>query len=319
VTDAASRDRNIAQVFQFPVVYDTMTVRGNLAFPLRNRGLPAAEIERRVGRTAEALELTELLPLRATGLTADQKQILALGRGLVRDDVAAILFDEPLTVIDPHRKWLLRRKLKEIHRQFRHTLIYVTHDQTEALTFADEVVVMQDGRVLQQGTPEQLFLQPAHTYVGYFIGSPGMNVLPCAIEPAGDGDGAPRARIGDHAIALSPGVDRALTGGGFELGIRPEHIAVRGDRAGLPLVVTTVEDHGRFRIVSARLDDRPIKLRLGPAAADEPGPPVAGQTLGVAFPPERICLYRDGRIVAPVAPAAPAAAPGDGAPREGAA
>src|SRR5882672_4533774 len=185
VTDASSRDRNIAQVFQFPVVDDTMKERDNLAFPLRNRGLAAAEIERRVGRIAEALELTRLLPLRATGLTADQKQILALGRGLVRDDVAAILFDEPLTVIDPHRKWLLRRKLKEIHRQFHHTLIYVTHDQTEALTFADEVVVMQAGQVLQQGTPEQLVLQPAHTYVGYFIGSPGMNVLPCAIDPTG--------------------------------------------------------------------------------------------------------------------------------------
>ena len=295
VTDASSRDRNIAQVFQFPVVYDTMTVRDNLAFPLRNRGLPAAEIERRVGRTAEALELTALLPLRATGLTADQKQILALGRGLVRDDVAAILFDEPLTVIDPHRKWLLRRKLKEIHRQFHHTLIYVTHDQTEALTFADEVVVMQAGQVLQQGTPEQLFLQPAHTYVGYFIGSPGMNVLPCAIERDG---GAARATIGGHAIALPPGVDAELTGDGFELGIRPEHIAVGG---GLPLGVTAVEDHGRFRIVSARLDDRPVKLRLGPAAAHEAHPPVVGQTLHVEFPPGRICLYRDGRIVAPVA------------------
>jgi glycerol transport system ATP-binding protein len=311
VTDASSRDRNIAQVFQFPVVYDTMTVRDNLAFPLRNRGLAAAEIERRVGRTAEALELTRLLPLRATGLTADQKQILALGRGLVRDDVAAILFDEPLTVIDPHRKWLLRRKLKEIHRQFHHTLIYVTHDQTEALTFADEVVVMQAGQVLQQGTPEQLFLQPAHTYVGYFIGSPGMNVLPCAIDPTGGlasldpTGGAPHARIGHHAIALPPGVDPALTGGGFELGIRPEHIAVRGGGAGLPLVVTAVEDHGRFRIVSARLDDLPLKLRLGPAAADEADPPAVGRTLRVEFPPDRICLYRDGRIVAPAAPTAP--------------
>jgi glycerol transport system ATP-binding protein len=326
VTDASSRDRNIAQVFQFPVVYDTMTVRDNLAFPLRNRGLPAAEIKRRVGRVAEALELTELLALGATGLTADQKQILALGRGLVRDDVAAILFDEPLTVIDPHRKWLLRRKLKDIHRQFHHTLIYVTHDQTEALTFADEVVVMQAGQVLQQGTPEQLVVQPAHTYVGYFIGSPGMNVLPCAIDPTGgaaprpaggavgvptprlaslDHDSvAPHARIGDHVIALPPGLDPALTGDGFELGIRPEHIAVGGE-ADLPLVVTAIEDHGRFRIVSARLDAAPVKLRLGPAGAHEAAPPVVGQTLRATFPPGRICLYRDGRIVAPLAPATP--------------
>jgi glycerol transport system ATP-binding protein len=309
VTLLSTRERNIAQVFQFPVVYDTLTVRDNLAFPLRNRGLPGAEIARRIDRVAETLELTQLLPLRATRLTADQKQVLALGRGLVRDDVAAILFDEPLTVIDPHRKWLLRRKLKEIHQQFHHTLIYVTHDQTEALTFADEVVVMQSGQVLQQGTPEQLFLYPAHTYVGYFIGSPGMNVLPCAIEREA---GGARARIGEHAIALPPGVDAAIdhshgpshgpASGGYELGIRPEHIAVVSGDAGLPLVISAVEDHGRFCIATSRLADRPIKLRLGDAAAA----PVVGETLRVAFPPERICLYRDGRIVAPAPPPAPA-------------
>jgi glycerol transport system ATP-binding protein len=307
VTMLSSRERNIAQVFQFPVIYDTMTVRQNLAFPLRNRGLAGAEIDRRVERIAESLELTAMLNLRATRLTADQKQILSLGRGLVREDVAAILFDEPLTVIDPHRKWLLRRKLKEIHQQFHHTLIYVTHDQTEALTFADEVVVMQSGQVLQQGTPEQLFLHPAHTYVGYFIGSPGMNVLPCAIERETGGGGA-RARIGEHAIALPPGVDSALDhspspgSGGYELGIRPEHIAVVSGDAGLPLVISAVEDHGRFCIATSRLADRPIKIRLGDAAAA----PVVGETLRVAFPPERICLYRDGRIVAPAPPPAPA-------------
>jgi glycerol transport system ATP-binding protein len=170
-------------------------------------------------------------------------------------------------------------------------MIYVTHDQTEALTFADEVVVMQHGQVLQRGTPEQLFRRPAHTYVGYFIGSPGMNVLPCEARGA-------RARVGEHDIVLA--ADDGPTGS-LELGIRPEHIAVAGGEAGLPLVITAIEDHGRFRIVSARLDELPVKLRLGPAAADEVDPPVVGQTLRVAFPPERICLYRDGRIVAPAA------------------
>ena len=288
VTMLSSRERNIAQVFQFPVVYDTMTVRQNLAFPLRNRGLPAAEIDRRVERIADALELTAVLPLRATRLTADQKQILALGRGLVRDDVAAILFDEPLTVIDPHRKWLLRRKLKEIHKQFRHTLIYVTHDQTEALTFADEVVVMQQGQVLQRGAPEQLFRRPAHTYVGYFIGSLGMNVLPCEVRGA-------RARIGDHDVAL---LAEGAPTGALELGIRPEHVAVTsGD--GLPVEVTAVEDHGRFRIVTGRLAGQRIKIRIG-----HPGAGAAvGATLHVRFPPEHICLYRDHRIVWPPEPA----------------
>jgi glycerol transport system ATP-binding protein len=284
VTRLSSRERNIAQVFQFPVIYDTMTVAGNLAFPLRNRGLAAAEIDRRVRRIAELLELTPLLPHRAVRLTADQKQILALGRGLVREDVAAILFDEPLTVIDPHRKWLLRRKLKEIHAQLKHTMIYVTHDQTEALTFADEVVVMQAGEVLQRGTPEDLFLRPAHTYVGYFIGSPGMNVLPCEVEPAG---GVAHARIGAHAIAL-PDAFAGVTGA-LELGIRPEHIEVVAE-GGLPLAVTAVEDHGRFRIVTGTLDGRPLKVRLTAPAA-------LGATTQIRFRPERICLYRDHRIV----------------------
>jgi glycerol transport system ATP-binding protein len=295
VTLLSSRERNIAQVFQFPVVYDTMTVRQNLAFPLHNRGLARAEIDRRVERIAETLELTAVLASRATRLTADQKQILALGRGLVRDDVAAILFDEPLTVIDPHRKWLLRRKLKEIHKQFRHTFIYVTHDQTEALTFADEVVVMQHGQVLQRGTPEQLFRRPAHTYVGYFIGSPGMNVLPCEVEAGAAGA---RARVAGFDVALPAG---AAPTGKLELGIRPEHVAVlAGPDAGrgLPVAVTAVEDHGRFRIVTGRLGEHRLKIRLG-HAADDDALIAAGDTLRVGFPPEHICLYLDSRLVSP--------------------
>ncbi len=302
VTELSSRERNIAQVFQFPVIYDTMTVRQNLAFPLRNRGLGTAEIDRRVGHIAEILELTEVLPLRATRLSADQKQILALGRGLVRQDVAAILFDEPLTVIDPHRKWLLRRKLKEIHKQFHHTLIYVTHDQTEALTFADEVVVMQHGSVLARGTPEDLFRRPAHTYVGYFIGSPGMNVMPCEVERQA---GSARARIGEYDIPLSATGTMDAPSGRLELGIRPEHIVVLGEAevGGLPVSVTAVEDHGRFRIVSGRLGDHRVKIRIGHAAT--PGSPAgspavaAGRTVSVRFQPEHICLYRDGQLVAP--------------------
>jgi glycerol transport system ATP-binding protein len=322
VTMLPSRNRNIAQVFQFPVIYDTMTVYQNLAFPLRNRGLAASEIDRRVGRIAEILELTEVLQHRATRLTADQKQILALGRGLVREDVAAILFDEPLTIIDPHRKWLLRRKLKEIHKQFRHTLIYVTHDQTEALTFADEVVVMQHGQVLQRGTPEDLFRRPAHTYVGYFIGSPGMNVMPCEVERQA---GGARARVGDHDVPLPAELgDQLATAaaptGSLELGIRPEHILVLGgeDAAhGLPVAVTAIEDHGRFRIITGWLGVSPgvspggslegspgerghrIKIRIGHAAPQHAPAVAAGSLLRVRFPPEHICLYRNGRIVSP--------------------
>ncbi len=177
VTRLPTEQRNIAQVFQFPVIYDTMTVAENLAFPLKNRGMPRAGIDARVAEIAAMLDLTPDLGRRARGLTADAKQKISLGRGLVRSDVSAVLFDEPLTVIDPALKWELRSKLKAVHRALDLLMIYVTHDQVEALTFADKVVVMNDGRAVQIGTPAELFETPEHTFVGYFIGSPGMNLL----------------------------------------------------------------------------------------------------------------------------------------------
>ncbi|OGT02462.1 MAG: ABC transporter ATP-binding protein, partial [Gallionellales bacterium RIFCSPLOWO2_02_58_13] len=185
VTTASPQQRNIAQVFQFPVIYDTMTVAENLAFPLRNRKWPQAQINKRVGEIAEMLEMSGQLNQRAAGLAADAKQKISLGRGLVRPDVSAVLFDEPLTVIDPHLKWQLRRKLKQIHHELKLTLIYVTHDQVEALTFADQVVVMTRGRAVQVGTAADLFERPSHTFVGHFIGSPGMNFLAGNVDQEG--------------------------------------------------------------------------------------------------------------------------------------
>ena len=153
-----TQQRNIAQVFQFPVIYDTMTVGENLAFPLKNRGLPRAQIEARVAEIARLLDLSSVLDRKANRLSVDAKQKISLGRGLVRS------------------------KLKVLHRALDLTMIYVTHDQTEALTFADTVVVMHEGSVVQTGTPEELFVRPAHTFVGFFVGSPGMNLMPCRIE-----------------------------------------------------------------------------------------------------------------------------------------
>jgi glycerol transport system ATP-binding protein len=308
VTALPTRRRNIAQVFQFPVIYDTMSVFENLAFPLRNRGLGATEVKKRVEHIAGMLELDAVLDRRATGLTADTKQIISLGRGLVRDDVAAILFDEPLTVIDPHTKWKLRRKLREIHRKFEHTLIYVTHDQTEALTFADEVVVMHEGRVLQQGTPEDLFANPVHTHVGYFIGSPGMNFLPCRIE-----DGA--AIVGEHRVPLPEALARAAAAraGTVVLGIRPEHLrvvpgggdgSVDGTGALVPVAVERVDDLGRNRLVTGTIGAHRVKIET-PNDDDEVAS--AGASCLVHLPPEHVRLYEDDRLIAPLAPDAPRA------------
>jgi len=247
VTNLPTEKRHIAQVFQFPVVYDTMSVYDNLAFPLRNRGRDEATIRQRVGDIAEMLELTGELKKKARGLAADAKQKISLGRGLVRQNVAAILFDEPLTVIDPHLKWLLRMQLKSLHQRISNTMIYVTHDQTEALTFADQVVVMHDGYVVQIGTPQALFERPSHTFVGYFIGSPGMNLLPVQIEGT-------QARLGELKIEL-PGRYTIPAGRKTELGIRPEFVSLSRENRGhsLPVSIQHIEDIGRHRIVRAEL------------------------------------------------------------------
>ncbi len=238
VTDLSTEARNIAQVFQFPVIYDTMTVRQNLAFPLRNRRMPEAAIRARVDEILDMIDLGPLADQRARGLTADLKQKIALGRGLVRADVSAILFDEPLTVIDPHMKWLLRSQLKQLHQRSGVTMIYVTHDQTEALTFADTVVVMHEGQIVQIGTPEALFERPEHTFVGYFIGSPGMNVMPVTVSGA-------EARLGAQSIAL-PGAPIRTPTGATALGVRPEYVRI--DAQGLPAQMRRVEDLGRHKV-----------------------------------------------------------------------
>lgn len=270
-------ERNIAQVFQFPVVYDTMTVFDNLAFPLRNQGLPESRVLSKVSEIAEVLDLHHLLKRKARNLTADEKQKVSMGRGLVRDDVSAILFDEPLTVIDPHMKWELRTQLKSLHRDFGHTMIYVTHDQTEALTFADKVVVMYDGRVVQIGTPEELFDRPEHTFVGYFIGSPGMNLLPATVEGS-------QAQVPGGATALA-GSYGALSGK-VQLGIRPEHVRLSADQ-GLPVTIRRIEDVGRHRIIRADLMGHDLNI-----IAPEDQAITADMTRAV-FDPGRVNIYAD--------------------------
>ncbi len=283
VTHATPEKRNIAQVFQFPVIYDTMTVFDNLAFPLRNRGIDEATVKPRVETIAGMLDLTATLHKRASNLTADGKQKISLGRGLVRSDVNVIMFDEPLTVIDPHLKWELRSKLKELHQRMRRTMIYVTHDQTEALTFADKVVVMNEGQIVQIGTPIELFEKPHHTFVGHFIGSPGMNLLACEVKGG-------KAFVDGMPIETENAAAYTGSGKTLQLGIRPEF--VRFAEEGLPVQVTKVADAGRFNIVSARAGEKPLKI-LVPQGASVPS-----GAAKVAFDPGRARIYADGWLVA---------------------
>ncbi|MCK1390252.1 ABC transporter ATP-binding protein [Bradyrhizobium sp. 1] len=285
ITPLSTQKRNIAQVFQFPVIYDTMTVGQNLAFPLKNRGVPKAEIDKRVAEIGRLLDLEPYLNRKATRLTADAKQKISLGRGLVRSDVAAVLFDEPLTVIDPELKWQLRSKLKALHRELDLTMIYVTHDQTEALTFADTVVVMHDGRVVQSGTPAELFDKPAHTFVGYFIGSPGMNIIPAEVRGR-------EARIDGHVIALNRAYDNLPDGARIEIGVRPEFVdAVTPAPGLLTSKIERIDDLGRIRFARVRVGDAKLAARAPNGFTSSDG------TAGLKFDPAHIHVYADSLLV----------------------
>jgi glycerol transport system ATP-binding protein len=293
VTSAPPEVRNIAQVFQFPVIYDTMSVLDNLAFPLRNRGVARDKVNSRVLQIAELLELSADLKQRASGLSADLKQRISLGRGLVREDVAAILLDEPLTVIDPHVKGLLRQKLLQIHHDLNVTLIYVTHDQTEALTLADEVLVMNEGRLLQQGTPQVLFERPAHTFVGYFIGSPGMNLLPVVLTgtaAAIEGQDLPLPeRLRQPALAQP---DQLV------LGVRPEFLRLHSERpsdayASFEVTISEIENVGPSRTVFARLGAQKVAVKV----FDEQQSVEQGARCFLELPREHSILYAAGRAL----------------------
>jgi len=288
VTGISTANRNIAQVFQFPVIYQSKTVFENLAFPLRCRNWGRERIRARVVQVADILGLTARLGRSARSLTADEKQLISLGRGLVRDDVAAILMDEPLTVIDPQMKFELRRKIKQANEQTRLTVIYVTHDQNEAMSIADEVLVMEQGRVVQRDTPSRLFESPVNTYVGNFIGSPGMNFIPLRRHETG-------LAIGRHLLPAVPvevlacASDQAVT-----LGVRPEHICFcRQEQPGaLPVSVLAKHDHGRIFIVDIDIDGSPAKVKVAREQGIPPG------RAWVALPADRLRFYAADRLIA---------------------
>jgi glycerol transport system ATP-binding protein len=313
VTHVPTHERNIAQVFQFPVLYEGMSVYDNLAFPLRNRRYPKADLDARVRSVAGLLGLEAELGRRARRLDPGGQQIVSLGRGLVRPDVAAVLLDEPLTVIDPGLKWAMRSKLKEIHRDTGHTLIYVTHDQTEALTFADEVVVLNDGEVVQTGEPTDLFLEPAHEFVGHFIGSPGMNVLPAEVLE----DGA--VVVGDQPVGTAAGEDggAGVAPGPAHVGVRPEFVGVDGGDGGpgggpgVVARVRQVQRMGAYDLVHGVLtggaaDGSRLVAKVGAGSAAE-----AGARLRFAFDPGRVFLFRDAVRVGRVEPVAPGVTAGE--------
>ena len=206
---------------------------------------------------------------------------ISLGRGLVRSDVNVIMFDEPLTVIDPHLKWVLRSKLKELHQKINRTMIYVTHDQIEALTFADQVVVMHEGQIVQTGTPVELFEKPKHTFVGHFIGSPGMNILPCEIK---------NGQINFEGKLLPNNTSLKETNfSKTQVGIRPEFINFSKD--GIKVKIKRVSDTGRHKVIDTECSSGSIKI-LANASVEIPS-----DSAHITFDQKYTYVYGDDWII----------------------
>ncbi len=271
-------ERDIAMVFQNYALYPHMSVFDNMAYGLKIAKMPKAEIEQRVQKAAKILELGALLQRKPRELSGGQRQRVAMGRAIVRQP-QVFLFDEPLSNLDAKLRAATRLEIQKLHAEFGRTSLFVTHDQVEAMTLAQRMIVMNAGRIEQIGTPEQVYLRPASTFVAGFIGSPPMNLL------AGQADGS-RFTVGGQTVAVAAAAPRS---GPLTLGVRPEHAQL--DPAGpWPLRVEMLEMLGAERLVYGRLGDTMFTLRIeGTLAA-----PRAGETVRVRVPPEHLHWFDAG-------------------------
>jgi multiple sugar transport system ATP-binding protein len=247
VTDLAPGDRDIAMVFQNYALYPHLTVRKNIGFGLKVRGMRAAEIDRRVNAAAKILGVEHLLARRPRALSGGQRQRVALGRAMVREP-RAFLMDEPLSNLDAKLRVHMRAEISSLHARLGVTTIYVTHDQIEAMTMADRVVIMRDGEIQQIGDPDAVFARPANLFVAGFIGSPGMNFLESTLQV--DGSGA-RLRLFGRDVALPVASDRiaALHGKSVVVGLRPEHITAGEGHISFAVKPRLVESLGSEKYV----------------------------------------------------------------------
>ena len=282
VTWDEPKDRGIAMVFQSYALYPRMTARGNMSFGLKVAGLARPEIARRVEQAAQMLKITELLDRKPSELSGGQRQRVAIGRALVRE-VGVYLFDEPLSNLDAQLRAELRVEIKRLHQRLKATMIYVTHDQIEALTLADRIAVMKDRVIQQLGTPQEIYQRPANRFVASFVGSPSMNFVPGTLHLAG---GNAVFTAGDFKLPLHGYVFTAAPADGtsVELGVRPEHIEVVAGASGLPIEM--IEPLGSDLLAWSRLGGVPVSLRL-PAEA----PTKAGDRIEIAIAPGKASLF----------------------------
>ncbi|MDP4032162.1 MAG: sn-glycerol-3-phosphate ABC transporter ATP-binding protein UgpC [Pseudorhodobacter sp.] len=243
-------ERGISMVFQSYALYPHLTVFENIAFPLRVQKTPAPELQQRVARAAEILQLSDKLGLKPGQLSGGQRQRVAIGRSIVRNPTV-FLFDEPLSNLDAALRGDMRVELSQLHRSLDATMVYVTHDQVEAMTMADRIVVLNGGRVEQFGTPMELYHHPATKFVASFIGQPNMNLIPAAVKVAG-ADGLTVEMAGGHVMTLPVDTTGARAGDRVEVGIRPENVEL-GE--GLDIAVTVLERLGGVSISHGSIGD----------------------------------------------------------------
>jgi len=279
VNDVPPKDRDIAMVFQNYALYPHMTVFENMSFGLKLRRVAKAEIRARVEQAAKILDITDLLNRRPKQLSGGQRQRVAMGRAIVRNP-KVFLFDEPLSNLDAKLRVQMRTEIKRVHQKVKTTTVYVTHDQVEAMTLADRVVVMNDGRIEQVGRPHDLYHMPKTRFVAGFIGSPAMNFIPSRLETNGDGL---KLRLSDKlALPMPPSrVPRYRPSVGKELtfGLRPEHITEprgegRDPQCEFTVTLDVVEPMGMETMVFFTVNGTEICARVEPSAATGPGQPM---------------------------------------------
>jgi multiple sugar transport system ATP-binding protein len=267
VNDLTPADRNIAMVFQNYALYPHMTVRGNLEYPLRKRGVEAAQRAARTREIADLLRIEKLLGRKPSQLSGGQQQRVALGRALIREP-RVFLLDEPLSNLDAKLRSYMRAELIQLHRRVGTTTIFVTHDQLEAMTMSDRIAVLDNGRLQQVGTPADIYERPANRAVAAFVGTPSMNFLAMAVSSDGNG---PLLRGADIAIALSPAAARGLPAAlsRVVIGVRPEDIEIGTGPAAA--MITVVEPTGHETLVGLRLGEQDLFARVAPDRRLRPG------------------------------------------------
>ena len=284
VTWEEPKDRGIGMVFQSYALYPQMSVRGNLSFGLRVAGMAKDEIERRVQRATEILQIGPLLDRKPAALSGGQRQRVAIGRALVRD-VDVFLFDEPLSNLDAKLRSELRVEIKRLHQRLENTMIYVTHDQIEAMTLADRIAVMKGGVIQQLDAPQQIYNRPVNRFVAGFLGSPGMNFLEGSLSGG-------TVRVGDAAVPVDryAFVGASRKDGPAVLGVRPEHVAFGDAASAMPYRqeadIEIVEPMGSDTLVWTRLGGQPVSVRVETERALAPGARVQ-----IGFDPMRASLF----------------------------